>query len=247
MQTRAFSILIILCFSLIFNGCFQIFYDIVQHPDGTFVIRQTIGLSQEFFDAMASFSSMGDSTKTTSPPLLIDSMRHSFALRRDSLIDIYHIIGKSGISSIAIQDTTHDSTTFFSMEVGVTSADSLPGAFHWLSNASDGANPQSHSQDSDDVRLKVTTAKDWITLRFYAPPKEGGFMHTDVPGMEDAFKDLSLHYRVFSLSLKAPQDKKVKRIPGGQERVFKAKELFQKSRNPHLDAAFVMKNVGHQH
>lgn len=244
MRTRAFLIAALLFSSLLFNGCFQIFYDIVQKPDGTFVIRQTVGLGKQFFQDLASFGSQSDSTHTpVTSQMIIDSMRHSFALRRDSLITLYHVIGTSGISSLSFHDTTIDTTTYFTMEATVTNPDSLPGAFHLLINSSNQAAPGSQSWDSDDVRLKVTSTKEWITVMFYVPPKDGGFMHTDIPGLEESFAKLALHYRVFSTTLKKPRDKRVKQIAGGQERVFGAKELFQKGNRVSLDATFAMKNT----
>jgi hypothetical protein len=247
MRIRPYFVLALLCSSLCFSGCFEFYYDIVQNPNGTFRIRQTIGFGNEFFQELASFSGMGDSVKVT-PSMIQDSIRHTFSLRRDSLIQIEHIIGMSGISSFEFHDTTVDSITYFTLEAAVTNVDSLPGAFHRMANTTSAIGPASNDQsDSDDVRLKVAHTKARTSLTLYAPPKEGGFMKLDMPGMEEAFTGLSMHYRVFSTALEHPHDKHIKPFPGGQERVFDINDLTRKGRKAHLDATFVVKNPVAQH
>ena len=164
MRIRTYCIIALLFSSLCFNGCFEVYYDITQNPNGTFAIRQTMGFGDQIFQGLASFGALGDSTKEVSPAMIIDSIRHTFALRRDSLIQIAHIIGMNGITSFTIHDTTIDTMTYFSMEATVTSADSLPGAFHLMGNTSKAMGSGSQGQDdSDDVRLKVTRTKERIS------------------------------------------------------------------------------------
>jgi hypothetical protein len=242
MRIRSFCILALLFSSLIFNGCFKIYYDIVQNSNGSFVIRETIGFGDQFFQDLADFGTIGDSTSKATPQMIIDSMRHTFALRRDSLIQIRHIIGMSGISAFSVHDTTIDTMTYFSMEATVESADSLPGALHLVSSSSDAIGASARPADSGDVRLKVARSKERTTFTFYAPSKEAGFMNIGIPGLEESFKNLSMHYRVFSPSLEPPHDKQIKRIRGGQERTFGLHDLTQKGRHAHLDAAFMIKN-----
>ena len=230
--------------SLFFSGCFEIYYDIVQNSDGTFVIRQTVGLSDQFFEGLSEFSAIGDSTTTPIPrQAIIDSMRHTFALRRDSLVEMGHIIGMNGISSLAVHDTAIDTMTYFTIETGVTSLDQLPGAFHLTSNMSKLMHPGAEQEDSDDIRLIVSRSKEKTTLTFKARQKEEGFVNIGIPGAEESLKNLHMRYRVFSASLERPADKLVKQIPGGQERVFGLSELLKKGRHAHLDATFVIKNT----
>jgi hypothetical protein len=245
MRIRSYCIVAILFSSFFFSGCFEIYYDIVQNTDGTFVIRQTVGLSDEFFSGLSDVgAAFGDSTGF-SRAMIVDSMRHTFALRRDSLIQIHHLIGMSGISAFSVHDTTVDTMTYFSFESTVTSADSLPGAFHLMSNMSEAMRPGGQ-EEADPVQLTVTRTKEKTTLSFKAPQKAEGFMSISIPGIEENFKNVSMHYRVFSGSLERPADKHVKQIPGGQERVFGLNDLLKKGRHSHLDAIFVIKNAAPQ-
>ncbi len=243
MRIRSLCFLALLCSSFSFNGCFDFYYDVVQNPNGTFAVRQTIGFSNEFFQELSGVASLGDSTVTVTPNMIVDSIRHMFANKRDSLIQFQHIIGKNGITAFDVRDTTIDSMTFFSMEVTVTSVDSLPGAFHVMNKASISNGSASPSEDSDDVRLNVTRSKDLINLMFYARQKAEGFMSMDIPGIQDNFNGLKMYYRVFSPDLEKPHDKKIKQISGGQERVFGLNDLLKKGRQSHLDATFVIKNT----
>jgi hypothetical protein len=246
MRIRTSAILLLLVSCLAFNGCFEIYYDIVQNPNGTFLIRQTVGFGAQFFQELAAFGS-SDSTAPVSTKMIMDSMRHTFALHRDSLIQSGRMIGQNGITDFTVHDTTIDTMTFFSLEAAVVSADSLEGAFHRMSSASESmgpaaSDPGSRPADSDDVRLKVTRTNARTTFTFYAPPKAAGFMNIGMPGLEESFKNLSMHYRVFSPSLEPPRDKQVKQIPGGEERTFGLHDLTQKGRHSHLEASFVIKN-----
>ena len=243
MQLRPIFFLALLFSSVFFSGCFQIFYDIIQKPDGSFQIRETIGFGKQFFEAMASFGSIADSSHSNlTAQMMIDSMRHSFAIRRDSLIQTAYGTKEGGIKSISTADTMIDTTLYFIMEADVPQVDSLPGAFRILSTSSEGINSEVPQKPSNDVRLKVSHPKEHTSLTFYVPPSDTSFMQMDIPGLADAFKGLSMHYRVYSPNLDQPKDKKIKQIPGGQERVLSAKELFKKGRTKHLDATFVLKD-----
>ncbi len=241
MRIRFYPIIALLFCALCFNGCFDLYFDVVQNSNGTFTIRQTVGIGTQLIQELSDFSGIGYSVKP-SPKSILDSIKHTFGLRRDSLIQIQHIIGMSGISSLDIKDTTIDTMTYFSMEATVTNVDSLSGALHLMTNTSPLAGPDSRTpKDSDDVCIAVTRTKDRTNLMFFTPPKNGSFMKLDMPGMEELFKNLALHYRVFSGSLEAPHDKKIKRIRGGQERTFGLNELLEKGPQAHLNATFVIK------
>jgi hypothetical protein len=175
--------------------------------------------------------------------MIVDSIRHIFAIKRDSLVQFQHIIGTNGITAFEVRDTTIDTMTYFTMEATVTSVDSLPGAFHVMSKASVANESSSPSEDSDDVRLKVTGSKDMINLMFYARQKAGGFISMDIPGIQDNFKGLKMYYRVFSPNLVLSHDKKIKQISGGEERIFGLSDLLKKGRQSHLDATFAIKNT----
>ena len=242
MQIRSYYLVALLFSSFFFSGCFEIYYDIVQNPDGTFVIRQTVGLSDAFFSGLSDVgTAFGDSTGF-SRTMIVDSMRHTFALRRDSLTQIHHLIGMNGISAFSAHDTTVDTMTYFSFESTVTSADSLSGAFHLMNSMSEAMRPGTEQEDTDAIRLIVTRTKEKTTLTFKAPQKAEGFITIGIPGIEENFKNVSMHYRVFSASFERSPDKQVKQIPGGQERVFGLNDLLKKGRHAHLDATFVMKN-----
>jgi hypothetical protein len=248
MRIRSYCLIAILFCSFFFSGCFEIYYDIVQNPDDTFLIRQTVGLSDTFFEEIAAFSNLGggDSTKF-SRQVMIDSIRHTFALRRDSLTQIHHRIGRNGISAFSVHDTTIDTMTYFSFESTVVSADSLPGAFRLMSNMSEVMRPGSEQEDTEDVHLFVIRTKAKTILMFKAPQKAEGFMSIDIPGLTENFKNISMHYRVFSSALERPANKQIKQIPGGQERVFGLRDLLKKGRQSHLDATFVIKNTAPNH
>ncbi len=242
MRIRSFTFGILLFSCVLCSGCFQIFYDIVQKSDGSFVIRQEIGFSHEFFDAMASFGSLADSSHSAfTTETLIDSMRHSFAHKRDSMVQIVHVIGKNGIKSLSVRDSIDDdSTVYFMTEAAISNVDSIPGAFDVIgTSSSNGMNPGSQTTDNN-VRLKVTHPKGHTALTFYVPPSDSGFMQMDMAGLSDAFQNLSMHYRVFSSALERSKDKQIKPIPGGQERMFRSKELFKKGKAAHLEATFTI-------
>jgi pyruvate/oxaloacetate carboxyltransferase len=99
--------------------------------------------------------------------------------------------------------------------------------------------------DTDDVYLSVTRSKERIILTLKAPQKEDGFMNIDIPGIAENFKNIAMYYRVFSESLARPVDKRIKQIPGGQERVFGLKDMLKKGHHAHLEASFAIKNTGH--
>ncbi|HWF43098.1 MAG TPA: hypothetical protein VG537_00500 [Candidatus Kapabacteria bacterium] len=248
MRIRSYCIIAILFCGFAFSGCFEIYYDIVQNTDDTFLIRQTVGLSNTFFEGIADLSNLGggDSTKF-SRQMIIDSIRHTFALRRDSLTQIHHLIGMNGISAFSVRDTTIDTMTYFSFESTVANADSLPGAFRLMSNMSEVMRPSNEEEDTEDVRLFVNRTKSKTTLMFKAPQKAEGFMSIDIPGLTENFKNISMHYRVFSAALEWPAGKQIKQIPGGQERVFGLSDLLKKGRQSHLDATFAIKNIALTH
>jgi len=210
-------------------------------------MRQTMGLSNALFAQLASFGSFGGDSSKFSREAVLDSVRHTFALRRDSLAGPHGVIGRSGISSITVHDTTIDSTTYFSVETTVASLDSLSGAAHLMSNTTQVLRPDAPTDDSDDIRIVVKRMKEKTTLMFLTREKEGGFMNIDMPGIADLFANLGLHYRVFSAALERPTDKHIKQIPGGQERVFGIKDLTKKGKHSHLDASFVIRNVSALH
>ncbi len=243
MRIRSFTSLALLFSSFLFSGCFEIYYDVVLNPGGSFTLRQTVGLSNEFFQGLTSAGAAVGDTTPISRQSVVDSIRHSLTHRRDSLVDAHAIIGLCGITSFNIRDTTMDAKTFFTLESTVTSADSLLGALRLMGTASKMMQPGASEEDSDDIQISASKKNGKLSFLFHAPQKEGGFMNVDIPGMSVLFKDLSLHYRLFAPSLEKPTDKHIKQIPGGQERVFGLNELTKKGRKNHLDAMFVLKNI----
>ena len=249
MKIRYLSLFAILLASFLFSGCFDIYYDIVQNADGTFEIRQTVGMRQDIFAQMADFMSSfnGDSTNAEAHPSaesVIDSMRRSFAHHRDSLLATGTVIGHHGITAFTSFDTTLDSMVYFTLRSTVSTIDSLPSAFHWMqTNAAMKSGAPTDSTGSDEVLLSIQRTRSASTLHFYSPNGSAGLVSTDLPGAEALFKDLHLHFRVFSRALQRPRDKHVRAIPGGQERVFGIRELSASGKPARIEASFAIRSA----
>lgn len=248
MKIRSWPVFIVTLCSVIFSGCFDIYYDLVQNSDGTFSIRQTVGMRQDVLAQMADFMSGfgSDSTNAGTHPTaenLIDSMRHSFTHHRDSLLASGTVIGHHGITAFTAYDTTRDSMVFFTLQSTVSSIDSLPTSFQWMqTDAAMKSGAATASTDSDEVFLTIRKAKSISTFHFYSPHGSATMVSTDLPGAEQFFKDLHLHFRMFSPELQIPRDKHIKIIPGGEERVFGIKELSAAGKHTRIEATFAIRS-----
>ena len=163
---RTFPVLLSAALVLSFacSGCIEIFCDVVQNPDGTYIVRERAGLSMEMFRWIASLdrSITPDSTHM-SDEMLMDSLKRAFARSGDTSLQIDSLLGRYGITAVRTNDTTIDSTFYITREADVSNIDSLPAAFAALQKFSkskpsgDGMNenPLALQDDVDTIALQL--------------------------------------------------------------------------------------------
>ncbi len=244
------AILALVLTSFTFSGCMEIFFDVVQHHDGTYSLRQSVAFAPSFFDMMAAFSKMGkDSNATITRESIVDSMRREIASKRDSVMQVNPVNGQAGITALSFYDTTVDSLVLFTVEARVSNVDSLPSALHLMQNENQAMQSTSAGTmpEQEDMRLTVTHAKGKVNLKFYSiakpedPANDSLGIQAMMNSMGSLFQGIKMHCRVFSESLEKPKDKKIKKIAGGQERVFGFDEMTKKDTKKQSETTFVIK------
>jgi hypothetical protein len=236
----------LIALAFLFSGCFQIYLDIVANPDGTFVLRKTVGFGKsvlrEFYDMKKAF--VQNDSSAFSDREIIDSMRESFTVDSVRRSDGRSVIGLHGITSFRTYDKTLDTLVLFTTEVGVAHVDSLAGAYHTLMYELKSKDSSTTSEDNgDDITMQASWNADGVTLRFHSE-KDGpmDLAGLDAPLARDFFKSASMHIRVFAPQLKPTRDKHVKTIPGGQDWALYFSDILKKKVKPTVDASFTLLN-----
>ncbi|MDP4200175.1 MAG: hypothetical protein Q8922_14315 [Bacteroidota bacterium] len=226
---RTISILIFLA-SFGFSGCLEIYYDVVVHPNGTFTLRQTTGFGDSYFAMIYDFArTLRHDSISLNKRAFLDSCHLALHLvhqvEMDSLTSVHRMVGTHGITSLRMYDTTVDSMIFFTTAIEVSNADSLPAAFSLLADRHDYA-LLGKAQVSSKMTLSVTNTPNSLVLSYHSRHLSSSDSLEMVGLLLDCLPDdVGLHLRVFANALGPTENKRTKRIAGGEDFSFGLKDI----------------------
>ena len=195
---------------ILFSGCIDIYFDIIRHNDGSYTMKRTLVLGQDFLGQMQQFQSMAHDTTQFSLKATADSIMGEFKNEKD----IY--LKYDGVTSYNLYDSTKDSLAYIISEVTIKDKSLLDELAneHFLS-----MKEKDQPGANRTLQLKLSSAKKKTTLEASLVPQKdlNSMSGEDIKLFNQYFGTHAIHFRVFSPNLDPNISKDLTTLPGGQE------------------------------
>ncbi|HYM20854.1 MAG TPA: hypothetical protein VEW28_07615 [Candidatus Kapabacteria bacterium] len=220
--------------ALTFNGCIDFYLDIIAQPNGSFTVKRTLALSNDFIDMMKSFGKLGKDSNDISRQAVLDTMMHQMDTES---VDIKNL---AGVQSYNLRDSLTDSAGYVIAEANIRDLSSLANVTNQLMQTDHSKNDQS-KPDKSDLKLTVIKTATSSNLTF-SVTVDSKTSKEDKEFAEKMFGGHAFHLRVISPDLDRTKKKNLSATPNGLEWIVPLLQLSGVEPMKTKSVTFVLKN-----